>query len=77
MSGSVSVLEYNGTLGVADPGYSTEVLNLNLFYEVRRTDRNRSHGRTSKFTYNVGTNMQVIRVVTSHGSSPRQRSCSS
>ncbi|KAJ3568502.1 hypothetical protein NPX13_g6404 [Xylaria arbuscula] len=33
MSGSVPVLEYNGTTGVADAGYSTEVTNLNLFYE--------------------------------------------
>ncbi|KAI0451733.1 ammonium transporter [Xylaria acuta] len=33
MSGSVQVVEYNGTSGVADPGYSSEVANLNVFYE--------------------------------------------
>lgn len=35
MSGSVPVLAYNGTTDEADPGYSTNVANLNLFYEVR------------------------------------------
>ncbi|KAI0490227.1 ammonium transporter [Xylaria cf. heliscus] len=33
MSGSVQVAPYNGTTGVADPGYSTDVANLNIFYE--------------------------------------------
>ncbi|TRX93248.1 hypothetical protein FHL15_005827 [Xylaria flabelliformis] len=33
MSGSVQVVEYNGTSGVADPGYSSDVTNLNVFYE--------------------------------------------
>ncbi|KAI1746621.1 ammonium transporter [Xylaria castorea] len=33
MSGSVQVVEYNGTSGVADPGYSSDVTNLNIFYE--------------------------------------------
>ncbi|KAI1125856.1 ammonium transporter [Nemania abortiva] len=33
MSGSVEVITYNGTSGVADPGYSSDVSNLNLFYE--------------------------------------------
>ncbi|KAI1259395.1 ammonium transporter [Xylariaceae sp. FL1019] len=30
---SADVLPYNGTTGVADPGYSTETTNLNLFYD--------------------------------------------
>ncbi|KAJ8121045.1 hypothetical protein ONZ43_g2407 [Nemania bipapillata] len=33
MSGSVQVVTYNGTSGVADPGYSSDVSNLNVFYE--------------------------------------------
>ncbi|KAI1746067.1 ammonium transporter [Xylaria scruposa] len=33
MSGSVQVVEYNGTSGVADSGYSSDVTNLNVFYE--------------------------------------------
>ncbi|KAI1110565.1 ammonium transporter [Nemania sp. NC0429] len=33
MSGSVQVVAYNGTTGVADDGYSTDVANLNVFYE--------------------------------------------
>lgn len=30
----VLVLEYNGTTGEADAGYSSEVADLNLFYQV-------------------------------------------
>ncbi|KAI0906320.1 ammonium transporter [Ustulina deusta] len=33
MSGSVDVVPYNGTTGVADPGYSSGEANLNVFYE--------------------------------------------
>ncbi|KAK5632869.1 hypothetical protein RRF57_008585 [Xylaria bambusicola] len=33
MSGSVDVVPYNGTTGVADAGYSSGVSNLNVFYE--------------------------------------------
>ncbi|KAI0199416.1 ammonium transporter [Astrocystis sublimbata] len=33
MSGSVQVVEYNGTTGADDSGYSSQVTNLNVFYE--------------------------------------------
>ncbi|KAI1817217.1 ammonium transporter [Poronia punctata] len=33
MSGSVPVIEYDGIIGVADPGYSSGETNLNVFYE--------------------------------------------
>ncbi|KAI1183273.1 ammonium transporter [Nemania serpens] len=33
MSGSVEVVAYNGTVGEADSGYSSDVANLNVFYE--------------------------------------------
>ena len=34
MSAGLYALEYNGTAGVADAGYSSNVTNLNSFYEV-------------------------------------------
>jgi hypothetical protein len=49
MSGSVQVVTYNGTEGVADPGYSSDVDNLNVFYEVRQL----RHDVLCSFTYSI------------------------
>ena len=34
MSAGLYAVAYNGTAGVADAGYSSNVTNLNIFYEV-------------------------------------------